>query len=221
MALRRDFCDGRWDTLEKNSAHYLELYSQHLERYRGMAAFSPIGKQFFERFCVPVYADAARIARDASLLVPPIPAWRWQLDREKKGEQEGWTAANFDDRTWRTTDPRSETWSDLGLFSYYGAMWYRTAVRLSEDRNDKPTFLWIGGVDDTCRVYVNGQAVTVTNLKNESAPELTDYGRPLRCDISSAIKPGENQITVRATRSTLNEVGTGGLLGPVVIYREK
>ena len=38
------------------------------------------------------------------------------------------------------------------------------------------------------------------------------------------IKPGaENQITTMCTRwdSYINEIGTGGLMGPVVVYHDK
>jgi len=32
---------------------------------------------------------------------------------------------------------------------------------------------------------------------------------------------GDNQFTILCERYRLNELGTGGLMGPVVIYREK
>ena len=36
------------------------------------------------------------------------------------------------------------------------------------------------------------------------------------------VKPGaENQISILCSRGAINELGTGGLLGPVTIYREK
>jgi len=48
------------------------------------------------------------------------------------------------------------------------------------------------------------------------------YGKPATFDITAALKPGaENQITIRGTRVFINELGTGGLLGPVYLYRER
>jgi len=32
---------------------------------------------------------------------------------------------------------------------------------------------------------------------------------------------GDNQFTILCDRHHLNELGTGGLMGPVVLYREK
>ena len=47
------------------------------------------------------------------------------------------------------------------------------------------------------------------------------YCRPARFDITGLLKPGDNQFTILAERYHLNELGTGGLMGPVVLYREK
>ena len=43
-----------------------------------------------------------------------------------------------------------------------------------------------------------------------------DYGA-----LRKAATAGENQLALFCTREFLNELGTGGLLSPVVIYREK
>jgi hypothetical protein len=45
---------------------------------------------------------------------------------------------------------------------------------------------------------------------------------PFSFDITAAVKPGtDNQITIIGTRNFINELGTGGLMGPVLLYREK
>ena len=45
---------------------------------------------------------------------------------------------------------------------------------------------------------------------------------PSRSSVSAAIQPeAENQISLLCTRDFLNKLGTGGLLAPVVVYREK
>ena len=44
---------------------------------------------------------------------------------------------------------------------------------------------------------------------------------PAQFDITAALKAGDNQFTILCERTGLNEIGTGGLMGPVVIYREK
>ena len=40
-------------------------------------------------------------------------------------------------------------------------------------------------------------------------------------DITGAARQGQNQVTILCERTFLNELGTGGLLGPVVVYRDK
>ena len=35
------------------------------------------------------------------------------------------------------------------------------------------------------------------------------------------MKPGANQITILCERKWLNELGAGGLMGPVVVYRSR
>ena len=42
-----------------------------------------------------------------------------------------------------------------------------------------------------------------------------------RFDITAALKAGDNQFTILCDHHHLNELGTGGLMGPVVLYREK
>jgi len=50
---------------------------------------------------------------------------------------------------------------------------------------------------------------------------FSGYCKPARFDVTSATKPGANQITILCERTWLNELGTGGLMGPVIVYREK
>ena len=41
-------------------------------------------------------------------------------------------------------------------------------------------------------------------------------------DVTAVVKPGAaNQISILTTRTFFNELGTGGLLGPAALYREK
>jgi len=42
------------------------------------------------------------------------------------------------------------------------------------------------------------------------------YCQPAQFDITAAVKPGANQITIPCEHARLNELGTGGLMGPVV-----
>jgi beta-galactosidase/beta-glucuronidase len=136
---------------------------------------------------------------------------------------------DFDDAAWRTTDACGETWSTLGFHDYFGAMWYRTEVTLpAAAAPGKKTSLWISMTDSTAKVFVNGKPVRVTKTNGEGKLETQDRGNgyciPFTADITDALNPsGRNQLAILSTRSKaeFNELGSGGLIGPVVVYRER
>ena len=71
--------------------------------------------------------------------------------------------------------------------------------------------------------WFNGQPLTFTNRKGESTPDYNGYAEPTSVEITHLVKPNApNTLVFRANRTgVINELGTGGLLGPVGIYREK
>ena len=72
------------------------------------------------------------------------------------------------------------------------------------------------------KAFVNGKHIPYVNPKGEAAPQFEGYCQPISLDISSAVKPGEeNQVTLFCTRTFFNELGTGGLLSQTLIYQEK
>jgi hypothetical protein len=101
-------------------------------------------------------------------------------------------------------------------------MWYRKSVRIAAAPASKKTYLWISSTDGSAKVFVNGQHIPYVDGKGEKSDEFSGYCQPASFDITAAVKTGaENQITILATRTFLNELGTGGLLGPVYLYGEK
>src|SRR4029079_6883994 len=98
--------------------------------------------------------DAARIARDFTLLTPTLRKWKWKQDREKKGEAAGWAGPSHDDRAWKSTDVAVDTWSALGLHNYMGAVWYRISVKVPAIPAGKKVYLWVGSTDGSVKVFV-------------------------------------------------------------------
>ena len=47
------------------------------------------------------------------------------------------------------------------------------------------------------------------------------FCRPVSFEVSSVAKPRPGHVALLCERKFLNEVGTGGLLGPVVVCRER
>jgi beta-galactosidase/beta-glucuronidase len=126
------------------------------------------------------------------------------------------------DKTWKKTDVSIDTWAALNLSEYYGPVWYRAQVDVPQAPSGKKIYLWVGATDGLCKVFVNGQHVPYRNTKGEESAEANGYCQPFSFDITAAVKAGgKNQIVIRGARTFINELGTGGLLGPVVIYTEK
>jgi hypothetical protein len=156
------------------------------------------------------------------VLGPSIRQWRFAVDKEKKGESLGWAKPDFADAGWKTTDPCVDTWSALGLGTYFGPAFYRTTVNVPEVPAGKKVYLWISSTDGSAKVFVNGQHIPYINAKGERADEFGGYCQPAAFEVTGAVKSGAtNQITIIGTHTSLNELGTGGLIGPVVLYREK
>jgi len=236
MKLREDLAAGRLEDLERDGNAWLEKQAALGAEYKSQFAFFAttwtrktadgksitIAGNYFKIFVHKTYTDGSRVARDFTVLGPPLRQWRYQVDSEKKGGTLGWDKVKFDDGKWATTDPSVNSWFSLGLERYYGPMWYRQKLNVPAVPAGKKVFLWVSSTDGKCRVYVNGQPVQSTNAKGEQVDEPEGYCQPFSFDITSAVKPGaDNQITIVGTRTMLNELGTGGLLGPVVLYREK
>ena len=183
-----------------------------------------VGGLFFRQFFQRTYEDAASIAADFDVLTPsPLRQFRWQLDPDRAGERLGWAKSDFDDRTWKTTDVCEETWSTLGHHDYFQSMWYRAEVTVpappTAERRD--TYLWLAATDGSARLFVNGQQVPYVDERGPR-PEFEGFSAPASFDVTTAMKPGSvNRIAILCKRTVLNELGTGGLLGPVVVYRRR
>jgi hypothetical protein len=129
-----------------------------------------------------------------------------------------------------------DTWSSLGHHltmtdapsGRSGRMAYRASQKLKALPPGKKAFLWIGSTDGSAKLFVNGKHVKYTvpaktrrHKKGELIDAFSGYCKPAQFDITAALKTGDNQFTILCDRYHLNELGTGGLMGPVVVYREK
>ena len=221
MKMRTDLAEGRFANLEVDSALWQTNWIGLTAKYQPQYAFSPYGNNYFGQFFAPAYRDAARLAREF-IVQPPLKPWRYQVNKEKLGETVGWQKPDLDDTVWPTTDPAIDTWADLGLWDCYGQVWYRTTVKTPVVPAGKKVYLWISSTDGSAKVFVNGNHVPYINAKGETNEVFGGYCQPASFDITPALGPGTNtQLSILTTRLALNELGTGGLLGPVTIYHEK
>lgn len=231
LKLRHDLADGKFASLQGDSDAYVKNSGQLGLKYQPQYAFgkmpwyadTTMAAVYFREFYKHTYDDATRVAKNFEILTtPPLREWKYQIDPDKKGEAAGWSRPEHDDSSWKTTDVSKETWSSLNLHNYMKSMWYRRHVKVPAVPAGKKVQLWIGATDGRVKVFVNGQHVNYVNPKGEKEETFVSYCHPASFDITAAVKPGaDNQISLFCSREFLNEAGTGGLIAPVAIYRDK
>ncbi|MCC7193188.1 MAG: DUF4838 domain-containing protein [Phycisphaeraceae bacterium] len=234
MQMRYDQAEGRFANLATQAEEWTRQAVALGQKYQENYAFTKVswtphtmGGAYFKSFYELTYIDASRIARDFKILTtPPLRQWKYLADPEKQGEAAGYAGKNFDDKAWKTTDVAVETWSTLGYHDYFKSMWYRASVSVKPVAGKK-TYLWLGATDGAAKVFVNGKHVPYVSPASDKKPEATldeadGYCNPFSFDITSALDAGgQNTIAIFCTRKFFNELGTGGLIAPVVVYQEK
>ena len=142
------------------------------------------------------------------VLVDLRDGWKFRPDPQAVGVNERWFAIDA-----------SKDWSPIHIgrfweeenWDYDGAGWYRTSFTF-EPKKNQPVKLAIGGADETVTAWLNGQQVGSNDDDGE-----TVWDRIVTFDVTSALKPGENQLTLRV----LDRTGPGGLWRGVKLLAPK
>jgi sialate O-acetylesterase len=136
-------------------------------------------------------AAAGKTLRERLGEVPPASG--------NRGQESGWSAADFDDSGWPVmTLPR--LWESDGLDGVDGVFWFRTSFELTPEQAARPAVLHLGPIDDADITYLNGRQVGTTSAYNEPR----HYTLP-----AEALRPGRNTLAVRVTDTG----GGGGIYG--------
>ena len=231
MKLREDLAAGRLAGLDQREKAYIDRLIGLGTKYEKQFAFGHglnwanqrnVNCSYFNAFYKATYDDAARIAKGYTLLNPAVRQFRFSADEKKIGEKTNWQLVNFDDSKWRTTDVAVDTWSALGLHNYMGSAWYRTKFTLPEVPKGKKVWLWISATDGRVKVFANGKPISHVAQDGKKSESFSGHCQPVSFDVTESLAGGrELQLSLFCTREFLNELGTGGLLSPVAIYREK
>jgi len=152
---------------------------------------------------------AARVTNGNQLVAAARDEWQFQIDPLKVGEDIGLWRSDITGGGWQPLKTSSQSWSNQGLRYYRGLAWYRQEVDVPANFVGKRIFLWCGGVDETAKVWVNGKVIGISS-------GAAIY--PFEMDATAAIKPGKNVITMCVANQRVNEIGTGGILAPVILY---
>lgn len=222
VALRRDLADGRWEGLSERSRDWWNRVSESARRYSKARCFSyfPYTKSkafsclYYDDFYRRTHDGADVLSTNATLLArTPIVRFRYKACTNDV-DSSVVPVAQSETAEWRETDVMRETWSSLGFHNHMGAMHYQATVDLAPAPAGKPVRVWLGATDGSADVWLNG-------VRLEPIGPRKGFGRPLVFEATKAVRQGVNVIDVSVVRERVNEVGTGGLLGPVTVYAEK
>jgi hypothetical protein len=242
MKVREDYAAGRLKDLAGDLEKWRASLRHLQRRYKDQFAFGfPYGKTtmtefYVDQYCGASYADASRMEREFKRVAPPITDWKWKHNPGPEAEALPWSAPEFDDKDWPQLNVVRDTWSSIGHHASLteestgrsGRMVYRASVKIPAVPAGKRAWLWLAATDGSAKVFVNGRHVPYVvpekTRKHEAGTVLDAFEgfcKPARFDITKAVKPGPNQITILCDRNRLWEIGTGGLIGPVAVYFEK
>jgi hypothetical protein len=241
MAMRNDWAAGKITKLDTDYEAWRTGVVDMIDRYRDPADPTCVGGRlrnpsWSDRMTRPGYADGSRIEKEFIRLGSPLLEWKWQHNPGPEADSLEWTKPEHDDTEWKTTHVVRDTWSSLGhhhsltdeASGKSGRMAYRATASVPSLPAGKRAFLWIGSTDGRAKLFVNGRHVKYVvpeKTKQHEVGTVLDafdgYCQPARFEITDAVKDGDNQITILAERHDLNELGTGGIMGPVVLFHEQ
>ena len=136
--------------------------------------------------------------------------WQFLIDPPRVGESIGLWRPEVTGGQWQTIKTSTSSWSNQGLRYYKGLAWYRQTLAVPAEFQGRRVFLWCGGADERAKVWLNGCELGVSH-------GAAFY--PFEMDATQAVRPGEKNVLVMAVMNgVVNEIGTGGLVAPVMLY---
>ncbi|MBP1988743.1 DUF4838 domain-containing protein [Paenibacillus eucommiae] len=212
------FTDMRDAYLQFDFAKSKQLYDDSKAQLKLAALQSPViihpwtGGYLDTFWKYPIEETYERITSGNEMIAQLPDEWLAMLIPKGNGEKLGLWKPGIGTQSWMKLKTYSDSWSNQGLRYYKGEVWYRTEVHVAEAYKDRPIRLWFGDIDETPKVWVNGQEVQ---------PKSTGIAtvKPWEYDVTRVIKFGQkNDIVVSVNNHSLDEVGTGGIQGPAFLW---
>lgn len=202
--VRNDFATAQAELVKTDAA------AKKLMDYKPVPMLSPNTYYYMNLFYRGATEQAFKRTNNGNRLVVAAPdEWQFREDKDKTGEANGWWKSDTSPNGWRPLKTTSQSWSNQGLRYYKGLAWYRQTLEVPAELAGQRIFLWCGGVDETAKVWVNGEPIGVSHgIAFE----------PFELDATKALKPGKNVITFEISNVILDELGTGGIVAPVFLY---
>ena len=153
--------------------------------------------------------EPATHPQSASATLSLAGTWRFQLDPEDKGIDEGWFNGALRDEIQLpgTTDEAGfgerTTGSDYGILSrvhkYIGPAWYQRRIDIPESWQNKEITLFLERVIWESRVWVDGRELSTQD--SLATPHIHPLGR---------LAPGEHTLIVRIDNDLIHNIGDKG-----------
>lgn len=163
--------------------------------------------KYMSRFFAPATEEGFHIHRLHATLYQFPDKWRFRLDPSDQGVTKRWFQEAHPD--WPEISS-SLSWGTQGLRYFKGVAWYEANFPATDQRSTKKTYLWFAGIDERADIWLNGEPVAKT----------VGGFKPFEVEVKPRLHV-ENVLSIRTVNRSLNELGTGGLLGPVVLYRRE
>ncbi|MBI2190770.1 MAG: DUF4838 domain-containing protein [Planctomycetes bacterium] len=189
-------------------------------------------KSYLRRFWGPAVEQAHQKTSAGNEMVARFPdEWQFFLDPNDAGEWMELHRPEVRGGNWQTIKTFSASWADQGLNYYKGVAWYRTVVDVAAPFQGRRVFLWLGGIDEAAKVWLNGQPISYELVKKdkktgaetrETTDTLRGSWRPLQIEVTPAIRfGGPNLFVLKLINRNLDELGTGGIMKVAMLYAAK
>lgn len=167
--------------------------------------------EYLDRFfSQPTSDGAAKVTNGNTFVAGLNDTWDFLIDPEQIGVVVKFFDPAFTGGNWQKLRTSSTSWSTQGLRYYKGWAWYRQTVQVPESFKGRKVFLWIGGVDEKATVWINGKPVGNTAKGTFKACDL---------DATAALNfGGANMVAILLQNMAIQEIGCGGITGPVMFY---
>ena len=189
------------------NAHWQKSYALNTD------IVSNEGPSYLKRYLLQFVEGANKYSSGEYSFVEKMPDELPTLfDPNTVGHRLNYHRPEVPDARFEKTKTFSSTWDAQGLAGLRsGAVWYRHRFAVPANLNGKAIGLFLGGMEDEARVYLNGKLVGSSGVA---------FSKPAAFDLTEDVQYGkENLLAIQVIRNGgANEIGLGGLLRPSFVF---
>lgn len=179
---------------------------QHIVKRRWKMYFFPL---FVMAALSGTHRAAAMVGEKWNMVINLRGQWRFNI-----GDNLKWADPKYNDSNWESIRVPSK-WEDEGFYGYNGYAWYRTSFQGSELQNTWAFNIFLGYIDDTDEVYLNGHRIGSSGSFPPKYRTAYNAFRNYAIPSEYINFSGRNVVAVRIYDS---EVAGGIISGDVGIY---